>query len=493
MAKDRTIYVCSGCGVTASGWVGKCSSCGGWDTMVERTERKQTATKARPLVEMGSALRPRAAHAPSNDGDASPIGGWSLHNSNDVPEPISMAQALASAHEHQRISTTIVELDRVLGGGIVAGSAVLVGGPPGIGKSTLLLQSAMALSRDGHKVLYVSSEESAQQIASRAHRLTTDPSHANDCLHILADTDLARIADCIARYRPVMVVIDSIQMMYRPDVDASAGSITQVRRCCADLVVLAKRSGSAVVMVGHVTKEGALAGPKLLEHLVDTVLSFEGDRAQGYRLVRAVKNRFGRTGELGLFEMTGTGLHEMADGAAPWLTDEHWSRTRAGAVVCPAISGTRCVLVEIQALTATGFLGAAKRKASGIDSSRLAMLIAVLESHAEMRLADRDVFTSSVGGLRVTEPAADLALLLAIAGAERKQSVPARCVAVGEVGLGGEVRHVAQLNERLHEAARLGAKFAIVAKLPTRATIEKVKGLELVFVKDVNEAIDQLV
>ncbi|MCA9277955.1 MAG: DNA repair protein RadA [Phycisphaeraceae bacterium] len=492
MAKDRTIYVCSGCGVTASGWVGKCSACGAWDTMVEKTERKQTAAKARPLVEMGSAVKPRALQPAEHDGVSGNIGGWSLHDTDTAPEPISMTDALQSAPTHTRISTTINELDRVLGDGIVAGSAVLVGGPPGIGKSTLLLQSAMALAHAGHKVLYVSSEESAQQIASRAARLATGQSQGNDTLHILADTDLARIADRIIEQQPALVIIDSIQMMYRPDVDAGAGSITQVRRCCADLVLLAKRTGSAVIMVGHVTKEGSLAGPKLLEHLVDTVLSFEGDRAQGYRLVRAVKNRFGRTGELGLFEMTGTGLREMADGAAPWLADDHWAQSRAGAVICPAITGARCVLVEIQALTATGFLGAAKRKASGIDSSRLAMLIAVLESHAEMRLADRDVFTSSVGGLRVTEPAADLALLLAIAGAERKQAVPARCVVVGEVGLGGEVRPVAQVNERLHEAARLGAQVAIVPAMSKRSAIEKIKGLELVHVKDVNEAIDQL-
>src|SRR5690606_19103480 len=335
----------------------------------------------------------------------------------------------------ERIPTHIGELDRVLGGGLVPGSAVLIGGDPGIGKSTLLLQMAGRIGR-GHgtahpaepaRVLYVSSEESAQQVRMRAARLGVA---ASDDLYILADTNLARIVEQARKVRPAVMVIDSVQMIYKGDLDAAPGSISQLRRCCADLVYLAKVSGIAIILVGHVTKEGTLAGPRLLEHLVDTVVYFEGDRYHAHRVVRAIKNRYGTTLEIGLFEMTGEGLLEAPQGASAAAL-EGMDEPRPGSVACPVMTGTRCVLVEIQALTATGFLGSAKRKSSGLDANRLAMIIAVLEQHAEIRLADRDVFASSVGGLRIVEPAADLPLALAIAGAQFRRALPPRTAAVG--------------------------------------------------------------
>jgi DNA repair protein RadA/Sms len=292
--------------------------------------------------------------------------------------------------------------------------------------------------------------------------------------------------------RPSVIVIDSVQMVYKPDVPAAPGSVTQLRRCCADLVYLAKASGVAIVLVGHVTKEGQLAGPRLLEHLVDCVLSFEGDRYHSHRIVRSAKNRFGTTMEIGLFEMTGRGLREVPEGAG--VPAAGGEEPRPGSVVSPVMTGTRCILVELQALTATGFLGAAKRKSSGLDSNRLAMLIAVLEQHGGLRLADRDVFASSVGGIKVNEPAADLALLLAIAGAHYRRSLDRATIAVGEVGLGGEVRSVPQLEQRVREAARLGYTKAIIPRLHAseKGLIAAVRGVELMQVRTVSQAIELL-
>jgi DNA repair protein RadA/Sms len=368
-----------------------------------------------------------------------------------------------------RLATGIVEFDRVLGGGLVAGSVVLLGGDPGIGKSTLLLQAADRLSASGNRVLYVSSEESAHQVRLRAERLAETGGGAGDSprppgshlLYVLAETNLARIIEQARKVQPAVLVIDSIQMVARTDLEGAPapGSVAQLRRCCMELVHLAKISGIAVALVGHVTKDGHLAGPKLLEHLVDTVLSFEGDRHHAHRVVRAVKNRFGTTLEIGLFEMTGRGLSEVEEGS---MRLDAGASARAGAVICPAMHGTRCLLVEVQALTAAGFLGSARRKASGLDPNRLAMLIAVLEQHGGLRLADQDVFASSVGGLRIVEPAADLALVLAIAGAHFRRAMPPATIALGEVGLGGEVRRVSHLEQRLREAARLGCRAAII-------------------------------
>lgn len=463
MAKTKVAFICRSCGAVHPKWYGKCPDCGEWDALEEhRTSAAQARDAHKGLAEgwgpvgVGGQIEPpRAARLTEIDEGRDPGG--------------------------RRIVSGIGELDRVLGGGLVAGSAVLVGGDPGIGKSTLLLQMAGAMASRSVRTLYVTSEESAEQVKLRASRLR-GAQESGEELWVLADTNLARIVEQVRTLAPAVVVIDSIQMIYKADLDASPGSATQLRRCCMELVYLAKAAGVAVVMVGHVTKEGALAGPRLLEHLVDAVLYFEGDRHHQGRIVRAVKNRFGATLEIGLFEMGDGGLREMADGLSARAGEER----RAGSVACPAIGGSRCLMVEVQALTATGFLGSAKRRASGLDASRLAMLIAGLEQHAGMRLADRDVFASVVGGVRVVEPAADLALALAIAGAERRRAVGGGVCVFGEVGLGGEVRPVSQHEARVREAQRLGYRAVVCGDGPGA------KGIEVVRVRSVGEALEQL-
>ncbi|MEQ9207879.1 MAG: DNA repair protein RadA [Phycisphaerales bacterium] len=485
MSKTRTIYICTSCGSTHSSWMGKCSDCGTWDSLEESQFDKSASTDPH---------RGAAASA-----------GWvESKGTSDNPGATPITEILSSSGPMRRLPTGITELDRVLGGteaddcrGLVPGSVVLVGGEPGIGKSTLLLQAAGAwaspINMDAQqadwtsKVLYVSSEESEQQIQLRSQRLGVADA---DGLFVLADTNLARILEQARKIKPDVCVIDSIQMIYKADLEASPGSVTQLRRCCSELVYFAKATGISIVLVGHVTKEGTLAGPRMLEHMVDAVLYFEGDRYHSARIVRAIKNRFGTTQELGIFEMTGQGLQQLPGGmsvAAIQSGDEH----RPGAIVCPAMHGSRCVCVEIQALTATGFVGSAKRKSSGLDSSRLAMLIAVLEQHGGLRLADRDVFTSVVGGLKIVEPAADLALALSIAGAHYKRSLPPTTIAIGEVGLGGELRAATQIEQRLRESARLGYTHAIVPSSGS-SKLPRVKGMELIAVKNVSQAIERL-
>lgn len=440
--------------------MGKCPDCGQWNTL---EEYRAPAAGADKDHHRGSAPTVDAAAAP----EAVPIG--------EVEELT-----------HSRMPTGIGEFDRVLGGGgngngetgspagIVPGSVVLLGGDPGIGKSTLLLQAAHRLAQAGRRVLYVTSEESARQTRLRAQRLGA----IAEGLLVLADTNLARIIEQVRRTDPAVVVIDSIQMIYKGDLPAAPGSVTQLRSCCQELVYLAKASGVAVMLVGHVTKEGQLAGPRLLEHMVDSVLYFEGDRYHNHRIVRAIKNRFGTTLEVGLFEMSDDGLREVADGSG-LLASEY--RAMAGSVVCPVLQGSRCLLVEIQALTATGFLGAAKRKVSGLDANRLAMLIAVLEKRGGLRLADQDVFTSAVGGMKVVEPAADLPVALAIAGAHLNRQLPAGTCAMGEIGLGGELRSVQSMNQRINEATRLGFTRIICpptrAKAPEGCVVHQVQGV----------------
>lgn len=501
MAKVRRIFACSSCGSVHSKWTGKCPDCGTWDSLEESVhdpaaERDPLSSQA--AIELAAAgLR---GDQPLSMGLelAAVIGGSAVGQS---PQAMPM-DAIAGAPESlPRMASGINELDRVLGGGLVPGSAVMVGGEPGIGKSTLLLQAATAWARNT-RVLYVSSEESAQQVALRARRLNprgrkhdkagspasaSEPDAPNASnLFMLADTNLARIVEQCRKVQPRILLIDSIQMLFTPSIPAAPGSITQLRRCAAELVHLAKLANIAIVLIGHVTKDGVLAGPRLLEHLVDAVLSFEGDRMTSLRVVRAIKNRFGATLEIGLFEMTGTGLREVPEGAG---VKAHMDEPpRPGCAVCPILTGSRCILVEIQALTATGFLGAAKRKSSGLDASRLAMLIAVLEQHAGLRLADRDVFVSAVGGVRVVEPASDLALLLAIAGAHYRKALPQGVAVVGEVGLTGEIRPVAQLEQRISEAGRLGYKTIIA---PVSASTPS-HGLTIIRAKHVQQALEQL-
>ena len=462
-SKSRVSFLCRVCGSVQSQWMGKCPDCNTWDALERYVEPKMTEDDRH--VPVGAV----AGWSIGSDGEA---GGAS----SELPRAAPLPEIEAA--EIDRWSTGIGEFDRVLGGGIVPGSVILLGGDPGIGKSTLLLQAAASMAAGGARILYMSSEESAYQTRLRAERVLgleagTASRRSKDTqgqpegqsqgqsqsleafsdLYLLADTNLARMIEQARQVQPRVLIVDSIQMIYKHDLDASPGSVTQLRRCCMELVYVAKRSGMAVILVGHVTKEGHLAGPKLLEHLVDTVLSFEGDRHHAHRIVRAVKNRFGTTLEVAIFEMSGHGLQELQDGMS--VLDPA-AQPAPGSVICPVMHGSRCLLVEIQALTATGFLGSARRKTSGIDANRLAMLIAVLEKRGGLRLADQDVFTSAVGGLKVQEPAADLALALAIAGAHYNRALDHGVAAVGEVGLGGEIRRVAHAEQRVREAVRLG-------------------------------------
>lgn len=485
MAKSRTSYVCRSCGAVQSRWMGKCPACGAWDALEEFRVSKAAAAD----THKGLAAEAWAA--------ASPDGAQPAETLIEPPtaRPISDA---AGERVPGRIATGIGEFDRVLGGGLVPGSAVLLGGDPGIGKSTLVLQSLGLMSspgrslkenlsqRDPIRTLYVTSEESAEQVRLRAARLgVTESEH----LFVLADTNLARIVEQARRVRPAVMAIDSIQMIYKGDLDASPGTVPQLRRCCTDLVYLAKVTGTAVILIGHVTKDGQLAGPRLLEHLVDAVLYFEGDRYHAHRVVRAVKNRFGTTLEIGLFEMSGSGLAEVPDGASV-AAAALGTEPRPGSVVCPVVTGTRCVLVELQALTAMGFPGAVRRKTSGVDASRVAMLIAVLEQHGGLRLYDRDVFASAVGGVRVNEPASDLALALAIGGAFHNRSLRGTATAaVGEVGLGGEIRAVNQMESRVREAARLGYARLLA---PAGTSVPKGLKIEVVPCRTLQQAMGEL-
>jgi DNA repair protein RadA/Sms len=457
MAKVRTEFLCNHCGSLHPKWMGKCPDCGTWDALQEFKAPTADAREARVI----------GKHAQSGD-------------------VATAAQALTldqiDHEDSPRTATGIGEFDRILGGGIVPGSAVLVGGEPGIGKSTLLLQVANALA-DDQSVLYVTSEESARQTKLRAARLGVESKK----LLVLAETNVERIINQIHKVAPAVVVIDSIQMIYKPDLPAAPGSVTQLRECCMDLVYLAKSSGTAVIFVGHVTKAGTLAGPKIIEHIVDTVVYFEGDRFHSHRIVRCVKNRFGSTHEVGLFEMTGEGLREVIDPGN--LFDEQYGPggQPSGSVITAAMQGSRVLLVEVQALTASSVIGAARRKVSGASSDRVGMIIAVLEKRAEMRLAADDVFVNIAGGVKVAEPAIDLAIALAIASAHTNRPLSPGTFAVGELGLGGEVRSVPQLEVRLREAARLGLGHAIVPHMGPN--IPKLGGMALHEVRRLSQAL----
>ena len=445
MAKSRTEFLCRECGANHPKWLGKCPDCGAWDSLEKFTVEAEAAKAgAGPIW-----------GAPTEGADADEL----------ARSGIGRAIALGSVPEATvpRVPTGIGEFDRVLGGGMVPGSVLLIGGDPGIGKSTLLMQAAASIAARGGSALYASSEESPQQVRLRAERLEAvvkagGAAALGERLLVLGETNVARIVEQARRSKPTVVLVDSIQLVHRADVSAAPGSIAQLRRCCLDLVGLAKSTGASVMMVGHVTKEGALAGPKLLEHLVDAVLSFEGDRHSAVRVVRGVKNRFGSTQEIGLFEMRSDGLAEVESVRVP-LTG---GPAAPGCAFVSTMAGTRCLLGEIHALVATGFLGSAKRRASGLDASRLAMLIAVLEKHGGLRLADQDVFAQSLGGLKIAEPAADLAVALAISGAFLHRALPQGTVAIGEVGLTGELRTVPQIEQRVHESLRRGARVVLV-------------------------------
>jgi DNA repair protein RadA/Sms len=430
MTKSRTIFTCNDCGGTSPKWAGKCPHCGAWNAMVESAVQSIGESKNRLSQTSRSGLAPSTALVALSDIEAA---------------------------DFDRTPTGLDELDRVLGGGMVEGGVVLIGGDPGIGKSTLLLQALDSLQRSGLKTLYVTGEESGAQVALRAKRLGIH----NSRVQVMAEIGLEKIVSTLNHEQPNIAVIDSIQTMYSDQLTSAPGSVAQVRECAAHLTRLAKATGIGVVLVGHVTKEGALAGPRVLEHMVDTVLYFEGDTHSNFRLIRAIKNRFGAVNEIGVFAMTEKGLKGVSNPSAIFLSTH--PEPVPGSCVMVTLEGTRPLLVEIQALVDGG--GASPRRLSvGLDRDRLAMLLAVLHRHAGVSCADQDVFVNAVGGVRISEPAADLAVLLSIASSLRGKALPKGFIAFGEVGLAGEVRPAPRGQERLKEAAKLGFSIAVVPK-----------------------------
>ncbi|MHB8730432.1 MAG: DNA repair protein RadA [bacterium] len=468
-AEPRTVFVCQECGYESTKWLGRCPGCSAWNSLVE--ER---------LAAPAAGRRPGARR----DGDLTGAAAGGAGQAGAVPI------AEVTLDDAVRRRTGLAEVDRVLGGGVVPGSLVLVGGDPGVGKSTLALAVAhhMAASgpaaRDAHPVLYVSGEESVRQTKMRAARLGVDAPN----LLVLAETDLDQIVAQIDRLRPSLVVVDSIQTVYRADVTAAPGSVAQIRECTGDLLRVAKTDGGpAVLVIGHVTKEGAIAGPRVLEHMVDTVLYFEGERHHAYRVLRATKNRFGSTNEIGVFAMSGRGLTEVADPSALFLA-ERPEGASGSAVVC-AVEGTRPLLLEVQALVTRTPFGMPRRTAAGIDYNRLLLLLAVLEKRAGLHLSAHDVYVSVAGGVRVDEPAADLGVALAVASSHRDRPVDAGAVAVGEVGLGGEVRAVSQIDRRIAEAAKLGFRRVVAPRANLAGLDDTPAGVEITGVDTVAEAL----
>lgn len=441
MAKAKgSVFFCGECGYESTKWLGKCPACGSWNTMLEQKK----------ISSVPSINNLTYAHA------------------------IPLADVTTTASG--RVSSGIGELDRVLGGGIVPGSVTLLGGDPGIGKSTLLMQTAAELTKQG-TVLYVTGEESASQLKLRAERLGV----GGDML-ILAENDLSAIESEVDRVKPAYIMIDSIQTMYSADCSGTNGSISQIREATSLITRMAKRTGAATFIVGHVTKDGAIAGPRILEHMVDTVLYFEGDRQDSFRLLRSVKNRFGSTDEIGVFEMRSTGMAEISDPSTLFITGTNLP----GCAVTCAMEGTRPMMVEVQALLSTSPFSNPRRMAAGLDNNRLVLLLAVLEKKAGLRFYDKDVYTNVVGGIRLDERACDLAVAMCIAGAGADIALPPRTAILGELSLTGEVRPVNRLDKRIQECARLGFSHIVV---PNSDTLPKVDGLNYTRVKNIREAL----
>ena len=453
MAKTQTRYVCEECGRVAASYMGKCPQCGSFNSMVEEVIHDEPVTKSTAVRGLTGRSAPRS------------IG--------DV-----------SAGDEDRIRVPIEEFARVLGGGIVPGSIVLVGGDPGIGKSTLMLQMAMEMAGQ-KRVLYVSGEESERQIKMRATRLNGKKELPKDLL-LVTETNLEIILNHINEVKPELLIVDSIQTVYLSSMDSSAGSVSQVRECSSQLRELAKTSGISVFVIGHVTKEGTIAGPRVLEHIVDTVLYLEGDRFQAYRLLRSVKNRFGATSEVGVFEMREGGLVEVTNPSEAFLAERMINA--AGSAIAVTMEGTRPILVEVQGLTSPTQFGNARRTANGVDFNRLLLISAVLTRRVGLKLSEQDVFVNVVGGLQIDEPAADLAVAAAIASSWKDVSVKADAVLIGEIGLAGELRMPSQMQARLREAQKLGFKTAIVPKA-LRKGEGYPKGIEIVEVRSVDQAL----
>ncbi|OGW28257.1 MAG: DNA repair protein RadA [Nitrospirae bacterium GWC2_57_13] len=452
-SKTKTVYVCQSCGTQSPRWMGKCPDCGQWNTMVEERLEKPK---------------------PGRAGERGPT------------EPILLNEI--EARDEDRFATKINELDRVLGGGIVAGSIVLIGGDPGIGKSTLVLQMLRQVSDLRGKALYVSGEESPGQIKMRAQRLGVKAEH----LYVLAETSLDDILRAADGLQPQVLVIDSIQTVYTPELPSAPGSVGQVREVSARLMIHAKRSGIPTFLIGHVTKDGAIAGPRVLEHIVDTVLYFEGDKGHAFRVLRAIKNRFGSTNEIGVFEMKEGGLAEVENPSEIFLAERPKDAT--GSVVVSSLEGTRPILAELQALAAPSKLAMPRRTCIGVDSNRVSLLLAVLEKRVGMHLLGMDVFVNVVGGLRIDEPSVDLGVVAAVASSFRERPIDGQTMVMGEVGLTGEIRAVSQAEMRLKDAAKLGFTRCVlpaanVEKMEKSAALRK---MELLGVRTVEEALERL-
>ena len=451
MAKAKTVFVCSSCGYESAKWLGKCPACNEWNSFYEE-KISNTVSSNNP------SNRPK----------------------NAVPCKLKEVEGISEV----RTSTGIGELDRVLGGGLVKGSLVLVGGEPGIGKSTLILQLCDKIKGEG-KVLYVSGEESAEQVKIRADRLGIN----NDDIMFLGETDIDAIQDAILSINPKLVIIDSIQTMYSAEITSAAGTVSQVREITARIMRICKDNSITTIIIGHVTKDGNIAGPRVLEHMVDTVLYLEGERYFSYRMLRSVKNRFGSTNELGMFEMKNEGMVEITNPSSILISERE--DNPAGAVVVASMEGTRPLLIELQALTATSVYGVPKRTANGFDYNRLAVLIAVLEKKAGLALGGQDVYLNVVSGIRIVEPAVDLGVILACSSSYKNVSIPKDVVAIGEVGLTGEVRAVNMIDKRLKEAEKLGFKKCIIPESNKKLLKDSYK-LDIIGVRNINEAIKVL-
>ncbi len=452
--KTKTVFNCQNCGYQSPKWLGKCPDCNQWNSFAEEDYAPLTPRKAKERVALYK------------------------------QEPVLLKDV--EVKEENRLKTGILELDRVLGGGVVPGSVILIGGDPGIGKSTISLQVSNQLAREGCVVLYISGEESVAQTKLRAKRL--DAGGKEDNLYIVNQTDLSFIVEYIKKFKPEVVIVDSIQVIFEPTISSSPGSVSQVRECAGILTQLAKTTGTSVIIIGHVTKEGALAGPRVLEHIVDTVLYFEGDRFSMYRILRAVKNRFGSTNEIGVFEMGSGGLAEVRNPSEIFLSER--PKDVSGSVVVSVLEGTRPLLVEIQALASKSLFGYARRRAQGFDYNRLSLLVAVLEKRIGLHLEAEDIFVNVAGGIKVDDPAADLAVAVALASAFREQMVIADTILLGEVGLTGEVRSVSQAVLRINEAEKLGFKKCILPRNNYKNLDYKKSSIELIPVSALKEALD---
>jgi len=449
----RTVFVCQACGYQAPKWMGKCPDCGSWDAFVEESRQPQTG------------------HGGATGLTAAP----------SEPVPIDAIEL----ESEDRLLTGIAEFDRVLGGGIVPGTLVLIGGDPGIGKSTLMLQALHGLAGNGHKVLYVSGEESIRQIRIRSKRLET----VSPELLVAAEVELETILNMVKSVQPAVMVVDSIQTMFNSELTSAPGSVSQVRESTVRLMFMAKRSGIPVFLVGHVTKEGAIAGPKLLEHMVDTVLYFEGDRNHVFRILRAVKNRFGSTNEIGVFEMKGKGLEEVGNPSAIFLSERPVNAP--GSVVTASMEGTRPILVELQALASSSSFGTARRTILGLDQNRVALLVAVMEKKLGMQLLGHDIFMNVAGGVKIDEPAVDMGIVAAVASSFLDKSIPEGTLVLGEVGLTGEVRGIGQVETRLQEAQKMGFTRCLVPQ-SNRTRLSGTGGMTITGIRTISEGIENL-